>query len=38
MGKLYVVQIKLESYPGFKYDSYEDSDGNYLNEIIYDNT
>ena len=36
MGKLYVVQIKLESYPGFKYDSYEDSDGNYLNEIIYD--
>jgi len=36
MGKLYVVEIKLESYPGFKYDSYEDSDGNYLNEIIYD--
>ena len=35
MGKLYVVEIKLESYDGFKYDSYEDSDGNYLNEIIF---
>jgi len=37
MARLYVIQIKLESYIGFKYDSYEDSDGNYLNEIIQGN-
>ena len=34
MTKLYVIKIKLESYIGFKYNSYQNSEGDLLSEII----
>jgi N-acetyl-anhydromuramyl-L-alanine amidase AmpD len=36
MTRLYVIEIKLQSYIGFSYNSYENSDGDLLSEIVLD--